>query len=714
MGANMDRLALLKQELTTMDYTGFHRVENYYKYLGHRQQLEIHPDAHPLESKAHAVAMLFTAHEKHIYDNDLIAGSIRGCYSKAYSIGELDHADKLVNSFGKNTFWTNADHDAVNYSMALEHGIGGLIGKIEASQKTHSDSKKRRFLKSAYITMTAFSQMINSYGDAAHKKAQLTNAPNIYEIARICHKISWQKPDSFHEALQLVWLIHISFLYEGRYAMALGRLDQYLYPYYEKDDISRSHATELVACTLYKIYEWHLFHLGDDVVNIAIGGVKRDGSDAVNELSYIILDAVRACQIPGPNLSARISKTNPDQFLDECLKLIGTGIGYPALMNDEVNIAALARYGYDIEDCRDYCMVGCIENFLPGKQPPWSDGRYNSPKYLELALNNGVCMLTGVQMGPQTGDAAGFDTMEKFLAALKTQMAYGAAEYVRIFNNEATRYNPELYAQPYLSCYHDDCISRGLDVRDGGSVYPSVHGAGCMGIGTMADSLAAVDTIVFSEKALSLTQLRDILASNFEGNDDIRRKLINAPKYGNDNEAADKYARWYVNTHYELLSKYRTYDNGGIYVAIASNVSNIPAGREVAATPDGRKSMAPLSDAASPAHGADREGITALLLSCSKPDYTKAACGTVLNVKFDSSVFSPDSIAKLRTLIRVYFERGGQEIQINCISKSTLRDASENPHMYKNLVVRVSGFSAFYVNLDAAVQRDILARTEHV
>lgn len=711
----MKTLDLLKQELSGADFTGSRRIEDYYRYLGYKE----HYEANPMEAKAHAIAKLFTAHEKYIYDNDLVAGSLQGCYSDGYSEHELGYAAKIADSYGKNTFWTNLDHDAIDYEMALGVGVGGIIEKIDASMKTHSDKKKLTFLRSARIAMTAFSEMIKGYGEAAQKKAETTQNSNHYEIARICRKIARARPETFHEALQLVWLIHMSFLYEGRYAMALGRMDQYLYPFYQKDTISRERATELVACTLYKIYEKNIitsfiFKAGqDDVVNIAIGGVKRDGSDAVNELSYIILDAVKECRVPGPNLSARISQKNPDAFLEKCLEVIGTGIGYPALMNDEVNVEALGRYGYSMEDCRDYCMVGCIENFIPGKQVPWSDGRYNSPKYVELALNNGRCMLTGVQMGPETGDAEGFNTVDQLLAAVKTQMAHGAAEYVGIFNNESLRYDHVLYSQPYLSCYHQDCIGRGLDIRDGGSVYPSIHGAGCMGIATVSDSLAAIEKAVYEDKALSLGQLRDILISDFEGREDIRRQLLDAPKYGNNDDFVDKYAQWYVDTHYELLSKYRTVDGGGIYVAIASNVSNIPAGLEIAASPDGRKSKEPLSDAASPGHGFDVNGITAVLLSCSKPDYTKSACGTVLNVKFDGGVFKPKNIEKLRSLVRVYFERGGQEMQVNCVSREMLMDASANPEMYRDLVVRVSGFSAFYVDLSREVQQDILERTEH-
>ncbi|MCL1857590.1 MAG: glycyl radical protein, partial [Kiritimatiellaeota bacterium] len=350
---------------------------------------------------------------------------------------------------------------------------------------------------------------------------------------------------------------------------------------------------------------------------------------------------------------------------------------------------------------------------LQGRQPAWSDGRHNSPRYIDLTLNNGVDTMTGAMIGIETGDLSTLDTMEKFLAALTAQMEYGVSEYMRLFNNEAGRYDKTLYAQPYLSCYCRDCIERGRDIRDGGAMYPSVHSPCCMGIGTVADSLAAIEQNVYVNKTLTLSALRDILAADFEGHEDVRRLLLKSPKYGNNDDRADKYARWFVDAHYAVYAKHRTYDGGGVYVAIASNVNNIPGGMEVAATPDGRKRRTPLSDASSPMHGMDTNGLTAVLLSCSKPDFTKSACGTVLNIKFGGTMLHAENRAKVLALLRVYFERGGQEAQINCVSRETLEDASLHPEKYADLVVRVSGFSAHYTSLDPAVQKDILARTEY-
>lgn len=725
----MNILELLKAEMTSCDFNGYIDISDYLMYLGIRE----HYDEDALTAKAYGIASVFRNHQKHVYDNDLVAGSIYGRYAhkQGFSDTELEHAIRIVDNYGRNTFRTNFDHYAADFETPLKIGIGGMINKINDSIAVHSNdvdaSKKLTFLNSALITMKAFSNMILQYGQEAQERSEKIEGEqksNLREIARICKKISIHKPETFHEALQLVWLIHTAFLYEKRFAMALGRLDQYLYPFYLKDIskgiLTRERATQLIECTLYKIVERklfneHLTNLGaDDVVNIAIGGVKRDGTDATNELSYIILEAVKNCNIPGPNLSARMHKNTPEKFWDKCLDVIGTGLGYPAIMNDEVNIPALTRYGYDLEDCRDYCMVGCIENFITGKQPPWSDGRYNSPKYLELALNNGKCMQTGAQLGPKTGDASEFNSMDDYLIALKRQMEFGAAEYVALFQNDNDRYNRQIYSQPFLSCFCNDCIDRGLDICDGGAIYPSVHGAACMGIATVADSLAAIEKLVFIDKRLSLSSLRDVLTSNFEGYEEIQREMLASPKYGNNDDFVDKYAHLFVDIHAEIFSRYRTRDGGGIYIGIASNISNISAGKEVAATADGRKNGMPLSDAASPMHGCDKKGVTSVVNSTSKPDFTQVACGTVLNQKFSPGMFaSAEKRNKIKNLIQVYFDKGGQEMQINAVSREMLKDATKHPEKYADLVVRVSGFSAYFTKLDSDVQQDVLARTEH-
>ncbi|MHC1696203.1 MAG: pyruvate formate lyase family protein [Eubacteriales bacterium] len=707
----MSRLKELQQEMAQTPNLGRH-ARNFYMSAGYAE----HFDAPNPIARAHAVSSLFTGHRKNIYKNDLIAGSTKGLYAEGITDGAAGRADRIVSSYGSRHFGTNCDHYAPDYETVLSAGIGGLLEKINLSRNSHKGEEKKLVLLDAMeISLRGFSEMIRQYAALARSLAQsegdTEQRARYADIAQACEGITMDAPSSFRQALQLVWLLHISFVYEGRYAMALGRLDQYLYPFYKADiesgALTRQDALELMSCTLCKIGEY------GDIVNIAIGGVKRDGTDAVNELSYVILEAVWDCNIPGPNLSARLHKGISDDFIDSCLKVIGTGLGYPALMNDEVNIPALHKCGYSLEDCRDYCMVGCIENFIPGSQPPWSDGRFNVPKYIELALNDGVCLLTGDRIGLRTGDVSELDTMDKFIHAFEEQLVQGAAEYVAMFNNENDRYNAWNYTQPYLSCFCRDCIGRGLDINDGGALYPSVHGAACMGIATVADSLAAVEKLVYNEKSMTLQQLRDALAADFVGYEIQRSELLSAPKYGNNDDSVDKYAVWYVDFLYRVFDKYRTRDGGRFYTLIASNVSNIYAGDEVAATPDGRGARQPESDAASPMRGMDRHGPTGVINSVTKPDYTLVAGGTVLNQKLSPSMFTDEGKrVRLVALIRAYIIKGGQELQINSVSRDVLLDAYDNPQMYSDLVVRVSGFSAYYIQLDKRVQRDILERTE--
>ncbi|MBR3504400.1 MAG: hypothetical protein IKO07_09185 [Clostridia bacterium] len=705
----MEQLERLKREVGPLSVWARPSLKDIYLARGY----EAHLDDPNVIARAWADATLFTDSEKYVYENDLVAGSLTGIQFDGPESEELIQAHRLVDSYGTRQFLTNNDHWAPDYATFLNEGVGGVIARIEKSREVHAgDAEALEFLDAMEIVMRGLSRFIEGYARAAWRKAEACPAHRrtLSAMAEACAHVVSDAPRTFREALQLMWLTHMAFRITGRYAMALGRVDQFLYPFYERDAaagrLTEGEACELLACAFYKV--------GDDIVNIAVGGVKPDGSDALNRLSYAVLHAVGACNIPGPNLSARIHAGTAEDFLDECLKVIGTGLGYPALMNDEVNVAALSRYGYAIEDARDYCMVGCIENLLQGRQPPWTDGRFNTPKHIELALNRGVCMLTGVRQGPDTGDPTAFSTMDDFLAAFEAQLRHGASKYMRRFYNLNESVNPKSYRSPFMSCFCRDCIGRAKDINEGGALYPSVHGACCMGIATVADSLAAIEKLVYETKRMTLSHLAECLKADFEGYEPERHLLLAAPKYGNDDEYVDKYAVWFVEKMHEIFSRYRTRDGGGVYLAMAANTQNISDGRMVAATPDGRRAREALNDAASPMHGCDKNGPTAVVLSTTKPDYSLVACGTVVNQKYSPVMFTDDQLCgKLRALIRVYFARGGQEMQINAVSRAVLMDASEHPENYGGLVVRVSGFSAFYTSLSKDVQRDILQRTEH-
>lgn len=708
----MKSTVLLKEEINEKGKGSWR--PDYYRALGYSSTS--HEDN--ARQRADAIYTLFAKPTPHVFKNDLIVGSIHDMMVDSDEETGRRSAE-ICDRYPERNFGTNADHYAPDYETVLREGIPGMLRRIESSKKVHGKEESRlHFLEAMETALSGLKARLLRYADHCMelRGEKGYDEGRLNWIASNCRQAAQGVPETFAQALQLVWMIHTCFVCEGRYAMALGRIDQYLYPFFRRDldsgILTAEFAGELLENTFIKIYEYRVCKGCDDVVNICIGGCSPDGSSDVNELSYLVLEAVGNCATPGPNLSARISKNTPDAFLDACLRVIGTGIGYPALMNDEVNIEALRRYGcYEEEDIYNYSMVGCIENFITGKQPPWNDGRFDTPRFFEYLFNRGVSY-DGESRGIDTGNVSDISSMAELMGKFERQIAEGVRLYMERFWARNRQEHPEELTMPFLSCFCAGCIEKGLDINMGGSKYPSAHGAAVMGIGTVCDSLAAIEKTVFTEKTTTLEELRDAMIADFKGYERLRALLLEAPKYGNNDDFVDKYAVWYVHFLSEEFRKYHTPDGGCIYIAIAANTSNISAGGGIGATPDGRLAKAPLSDAASPTYGRDVNGPTAVVLSVSKPDYGQVACGTVLNQKFSPGMFADGKREKLAALIRVYFARGGQEMQINATSRDILKDAMEHPEQYSDLVVRVSGFSAYYVTLNRAVQEDILNRTQ--
>ena len=678
---------------------------HYFRYLGYREDLS----ADYASLRANGIYSLFTKPNPVILKSEWIAGNQQSLFCEESEL-VLNYAKNLVDRFSQRGFTTNKDHYAPDYEHILRVGLPGMIEEIDASLRAHRDeADKVVTLQAMKKTLCGLSEMIQKYMLQAEA---LKTSPDFSQerlrfITDNCQAIVSGPPKTFGQALQLLWFCHTAFLMEGRYAMAFGRMDQYLYPFY-KADIDRGSLTDE---RVIELLENVFIRLQDDIVNICIGGQNQKGECEINPLSRCILRAVRNCNVPGPNLSLRYTQNTPDDFLDECLETIGTGLGYPAIMNDDVNIASLKKYGYAEEDVYNYSMVGCIENFMTGKQPPWSDGRFDTPRFFDYIFNNGISA-TNQSVGLNLCGLEDITSMSDFMTVFEKQLAFGVDEYMFKFNAKNDSIHQAFFAEPFLSCFCRDCIGRGLDINCGGSIYPSVHGAALMGIGTVCDSLAAIEKLVFADRTTTLGELRDAMNANFEGYGELRQKLLDAPKYGNNDPFVDKYAVWFIDYLGSLFEKKKTRDGGGIYIAAAANVSNIDAGKIINATPDGRLRGEPLSDAASPTYGRDTRGATSTVNSVSKPDYTKVACGSVVNQKFSPSMFTPEKRKKLMALIKTYFKKGGQELQINATSREILIDAMEHPEKYQNLVVRVSGFSAFYVTLEKAVQLDILNRTQ--
>lgn len=673
--------------------------------------------------RALAFCALLDALEPVLHDHDCLAGSL----AAVSGAGEPTHPDdqQVLDSIGRRGFPTHADHVVIDFPRLLRLGFLGIRAEIarRLAQDGDLDDDGRHMLTSMDIAVAGAIRYLGRYADACRRRAAAApalEAKRWGEMADRCDRLTREAPASFPDAVQLTWFAHHLLALDYGYANGFGRLDQYLYPFYradvERGALTPEEALQWVLHLWAKIGERSPLWGHDEVANIAVGGVRPDGGDGTNDLSYLCLEATRTLRIVGPNLSARFHEGTPDRFYHECLQTIATGVGYPALFNDRVLVPALESIGIPTADARDYALVGCIETFLPGKQPPWADGRFNLPKCLELALGNGRDLRTGEVRGPETGDPVRFRSLGDLLNALAVQIRHGVRQYADSFRELNRAVPPRDFTNPFLSALMTDCVEHARDVNDGGTRYRSTHGVAGMGIGTIADSLAAIRRGVFEERRFSMETLLAALRADFAGYETLQAWAWNrAPKYGNDDPAADELAAWVADTFCEAVLSERTYDGGRFLPLIAANISNIYAGHETAATPDGRRAGHPLSDAASPTYGRDSQGPTAVVASVTRVNWRQVVGGSVLNQKFHPGVLAnPEGRERLAGLLRTFLEQGGQEMQLNVVTAERLKEAIQHPEEHQDLVVRVSGFSARFVQLAREVQEDILARTTHL
>lgn len=647
----------------------------------------------------------------------LIGAGFLGCRAPEGTVSaEAVAADRAyLATIPERDFQTHRDHHAPDYATLLRVGFGGLADETRGALARQGDPRKRAFLEAILVALDGAGRYMRRWARRCEEAA--TETPDLRLLlsaqADRMRRLAEGPAASFHDALQLTWSFHAMMQLDDRHAMALGRLDQFLHPYYAAD-LAAGRVTPEEALRLLE----HFFAritVTADVQNIALGGLKpEDGGDATNALSLLILEACKRIGRPGGNCTARIHKNTPREFLLKCAEVIRSGIGYPALFNDEIEVPALTELGYPIEDARDYCFAGCIEVFIPGRMAPWADGRFNLLQCVDLALRGGVDGLTGARLGPDTGAPADF---EGFYQAWLTQMRFRLAIHVERLNARKGEFDRRAWecAAPLMSALTADCVARGLDLNDGGARHPANHGIGGMGIGVTADSLAAVKRFVYDRREFTLAQLRRMLDANFAGFERERQRLLtDAPKYGNGEEEVDALAARATLDFGRECMKHRTPRGGWYWGLMAANVSNIPAGREVGASPDGRLARQPLSDAASPTFGRDLAGLTGVIRSVARLPYRVCPGGNVINVKLHPSILAGEKgLDALVSLVRAGFELGAVQFQFNTIDRRVLEEARVKPEEYRGLVVRVSGFSSYYVSLDRAVQEDILARTEH-
>ena len=563
-------------------------------------------------------------------------------------------------------------------------------------------------------------EMAAKEGDPARKK-------ELERIAAVCRRVPAHAPRDFWEALQMYWFVHLGTITElnGWDAMNPGHLDQHLLPFYKKgladSTLDRDSAKELIECFWIKFNNHPAppkvgvtaLESGtyNDFTNINIGGLKRDGSDGVNGVSYILLEAIDELHLLQPGCNVQISHKTPNRFLKSACRVIRKGYGYPSVFNADEVVMEQVRSGKTLEDAREGGCSGCIETGAFGKEAYILTGYLNLPKILELALNNGTDPLSGEAVGLETGDPSAFEGFDMLYEAFVRQLNYIVDLKIKV-NNYIERMYAKYAPAPFLSVVIADCITKGKDYYDGGPRYNTNY-IQCCGIGTVTDSLSAIKTHVFDNKTIGLQDLQRALLRNFKDHEALRLRLLNkTPFYGNDDDAADGIMqRVYADLFGAIDGKPNT-KGTSYHLNMLSTTCHVYFGKMLGASANGRLAGLPISDGTSPAHGADRNGPTAVIKSLAKMDQVKSG-GTLLNQRFLPGVLqNEDGIENLCHLIRTYFNLNGHHIQFNIVDSETLRRAQQKPDEYRDLLVRVAGYSDYFVDLDMDHQEEIIARTQ--
>lgn len=626
----------------------------------------------------------------------------------------------------------------VSGKKVFQKGMLDLINDIDLSLKRVKQNADYRVqekideLEAMRIVANAIIGIANRYADALHtlaeNEADIKRKNELLKMESICRSVPAHAPKSFHEALQHYWFIHVGVITELNPwdSFNPGRLDQHLYPFF-RNDIDKGIITLDEAIELLQAF-WVKFNnhpsppkMGitaqesntyTDFALINLGGVKEDGSDAVNELTYIILDVIEEMRLLQPSSMVQVSKKNPDRFVKRAVRIAKTGFGQPSFFNADAIVQQLLSQGKSLTDARNGGASGCVETGAFGTEAYFLTGYFNLNKVLEITLNNGIDPLTNNKIGLETGNPENFKTFQELYEAFERQLNYFID--IKIEGNVIVE---KIWAQnmpvPFLSLLIDDCIANATDYNAGGARYNTSYVQG-VGLGSITDNLTAIRKQVYEERTISIKELMFALSSNFDGYDNLRYRLVyDTPKWGNNDDYADRHAVMVFNSFYKAVNGRPTYRGGVFRINMLPTTSHVYFGSKIGAMPDGRKAFEPLSEGISPVQGADRKGPTGVILSCAKIDHIKTG-GTLLNQKFSPSFFNTDeSLDKLVSLIRSYFKLDGHHIQFNVVSAKTLRDAQLHPEKYRDLIVRVAGYSDYFNDLGEALQNEIIRRTEH-
>ena len=631
--------------------------------------------------------------------------------------------------------WASRDGHAIpDFDLILAHGLGGLremarqaaAGAVSAA----TDSPDRQVFGQALVAaLAALSAYIWRYAALAGQLAQAETDPvRRQELAGVAESCAWlanHAPRSFGEALQLVWFAHLGIkLDDGGIGHSFGRFDQYLYPFY-RADLDAGRLDEQGARELLALFWIKLNREGDDIAHLSLGGQTPQGADAANELSVLCLQVERWVHRKQPNLSTRVHRHTSTQYWQEIAATLSCGAGHPAVFNDEVIVPGLLEYGFPAEVARNYAQVGCVETFIPGQSAPWTDSYLNLAKCLELALNDGRDRLTGIVIGPATGQAGQFAGFEELFQAYECQVEAALMQMLAAkdeYDARLAQHAPE----PLNSAFIRDCLERSQDATGGGARY-LLTGAYGVGLGTTVDSLSAICELVYRQGLITMNDLLAAMQANFSGYDKLRAACRQrAPQYGNDDERADAIAARAVASFGRQVKAYsdgawqaqQALDPSVIrrayhYAMFGSVLSHTSMGALTAASANGRLAGETLSDGGSPTQGCNRSGPTATLRSLARPDYRLAPGGAALNLRLSPSHFTGEGgLDLLASLVRGYVGMGGEQLQVNMVSTATLRSARDNPEVYRDLVVRVAGFTAYFVSLPLELQDEVISRSE--
>jgi formate C-acetyltransferase len=591
---------------------------------------------------------------------------------------------------------------------------------------------KRDALRSMEISSDAVILFAARHADLAQERAAqekgATRRGELEKIAAVCRHVPAHAPRDFHEALQYYWFCHLAVITElnGWDAFNPGHLDQHLLPFYEQGladgTLTESHARELLEAFFVKFNNHPAppkvgvtaaeSGTYTDFANINIGGMLRDGSDGSNKLSHVLLDIVDEMHLLQPSSNIQLSRKSPDAFLKHALRVIRKGYGFPSVFNADAVVQEQVRQGKSLEDARAGGCSGCVEVGAFGKEAYILTGYFNLVKLLELALHDGVDPPTGKQIGPSTGKVSSFGDFEALFTAYEKQLRHFVDIKIR-----GNRIIERIYATrmpaPFLSVLTDDCVAKGRDYNAGGARYNNTF-IQAVGIGTISDCLAAIKRQVFDERAISLADLVGILDADFDGHEPLRQRLVNKmPKYGNDDDEADSLMVRVFDAAFGAIDG-RPDTRGGRYrLEMLPTTCHVYFGSVTGATPDGRRAGVPLSEGISPVQGADRHGPTAVVKSAARMDHVKTG-GTLLNMKFTPSLLEgEEALDRLASLVRSYFKLDGHHVQFNVVRAEMLREAQGDPEAYRDLIVRVAGYSDYFCDLSRELQDEIITRTEH-